>query len=78
MTGPRLNTVQDHKTKIVYGQDNRLNICVRQAQPLLEAKLKTPDTLYSGNNNYKCNLFILYSIRINKSIVCACQEKVFT
>jgi len=48
ISGPRINTIKDHKTRIVYGTDNRFSIQIRQTQPLLQAELKTPDTLLSS------------------------------
>lgn len=34
--GPRLNSTKTEKTSVVYGQDNRLNLEVIPAMPLLE------------------------------------------
>lgn len=48
ISGPRLNTVKDHKTKIIYGDDFRLTVILGPPQPLLSARLKTPDSLFSG------------------------------
>jgi len=48
ISGPRLNTIKDHKSKVVYGQDLRLTVNISAPQPLLSARLNIPDSLFSG------------------------------
>ena len=46
--GPRLKATKEHKTSVVYGPDNRLNLSVRDKMPKLQLELEIPESLFQG------------------------------
>ncbi|XP_059098222.1 trafficking protein particle complex subunit 8-like [Tigriopus californicus] len=46
--GPRLSLTKEHKTKVVYGPDHRLQVAIRPGQPRLEMSLDLPKSIHQG------------------------------
>lgn len=46
--GPRLNSTKEHKTKVIYGPDNRLVFSAVEKMPKLAVKLDFPEVMFQG------------------------------
>lgn len=48
LKGPRLSSTKEHKTKVIYGPDHRLQVTIRPGQPRLEMSLDLPKSIHQG------------------------------